>query len=190
MISCLTPMKRYIYDTQTGAITPQTPSYNPAVSTAIDPETGNPVITPNPRYIVCREVVEPRPTHDPATQRLRSTTTTDEGLALILRGWEIVDRPPAPPAPRWQEFASAVLDDVAIGAMIDAAPRRLFGILTVGLGQAAQGDPSTFATGWGKATAAGLATPELAAHLEALGQQFDLPAVFLDLVAGRSRSVA
>ena len=52
-------------------------------------------------------------------------------------------------------------------------------MLSVGLGQAAQGDPQTFSVAWANARAVGLVSPELAAHVATVGAGFDLPAEFL-----------
>lgn len=174
-------MKRYIYDTQTGAITQQTATYNPAL--VISP---GPVATPDPRYIVCREVIEPQPAHDPITQRLESTTTVDAEAARVVRGWQVVVRLQGPTPPRWQEFRAALRTIPELQALIrtlaEADPMAHLAV-GVGLGQAAQGSIETFTGVWSELLAVGAVPPELAGAVQVLAQSADLPEDFIAALA-------
>ena len=175
-------MIRFIYDTETKEIRRQSPDYNPAMSTEVDPETGAVVINQLSRYIVCREVVEPQPEYDRKTQWLTSTTTVDEGLALIIRGWAVEPRPAKPPVPQWIDFGNAVMAlpevNQMLGQAITAAP-ALYGGITVGLGKAADGDARVFVGSWQAAFAAGLVSQELITTMQSLASTHDLPADFI-----------
>jgi hypothetical protein len=63
---------------------------------------------------------------------------------------------------------------------IEAANPVLRDMMGVGLGQAAQGDPTTFLAAWSDAMAAGLVSADLAARVQALAAEFDLPAGFIE----------
>jgi len=83
---------------------------------------------------------------------------------------------------RWVEFGTALVADPGVNQMIGTAAATapvLHLMLGVGLGQAAQGDPKTFLAAWTAAMGAGLASPDLAAHVAALATTYDLPAEFV-----------
>lgn len=100
--------------------------------------------------------------------------------------WVDLDPPPFPqPQPQWVQFGAALAADVDVNAMVSAAASTapvLHLMLGVGLGQAAQGDPQTFSVAWSNARTAGLVTPDLAAHVAAVGASHNLPAEFLDSI--------
>lgn len=101
---------------------------------------------------------------------------------LIDDVWTLAEPPTLPVVPRWVQFGAALAADPSVNAMVGAAITTapvLHLMLGVGLGQAAQGDPQTFATAWSNARAAGLVSPELAAHVADLAAQFNLPAEFI-----------
>lgn len=84
--------------------------------------------------------------------------------------------------PEWVAFGSVVMVDPDVNTMLGAALTTipgLYGGLTVGLGQVAQGDPQTFIAAWTGCMQVGLVTPELAAHVAELAQPFNLPADFI-----------
>ncbi|MFN9915328.1 MAG: hypothetical protein ACK53L_22250, partial [Pirellulaceae bacterium] len=114
------------------------------------------------------------------------TQDVDLDALVLRRGWELVELPPPPPvvpAPRWVQFAQALAGSDEIKALLwaaEAANPVLREMLGVGLGQAAQGDPTTFMAAWGDVVAAGLVSTELAAQMAALAGGFDLPAEFVE----------
>jgi hypothetical protein len=82
--------------------------------------------------------------------------------------------------PRWIEFWAALPDEV--DELLEAAgavKRRLEHGLSVGLGQAAQGDSRVFIGAWQQAKSLGLIPPELVAGVQALAVAFDLPVHFV-----------
>jgi hypothetical protein len=82
--------------------------------------------------------------------------------------------------PRWIEFWAALPDEV--DELLEAAgavKRRLEHGLSVGLGQAAQGDSRVFIGAWQQAKSLGLIPPELVAGVQELAVAFDLPAEFI-----------
>ena len=86
------------------------------------------------------------------------------------------------PGPQWIQFGALLASDPGVNAMVATAASAapvLHLMLGVGLGQAAQGDSRTFAVAWSNAITAGLASPELTAHVASLGAGCDLPAEFL-----------
>jgi hypothetical protein len=97
--------------------------------------------------------------------------------------WSCPRLPPAAPQPRWVEFGAAVQSNPAInqllGAALQQAPALGLG-LGVGLGKAADGDARVFLSSWSMALALNLISPELLAAVEALAEQFDLPADFVE----------
>lgn len=134
--------------------------------------------------LVVLDVVEQEPPDVPDGFRAERTRIYDLQAGQRIDGWELVELPPEPepePEPQWVQFADVVMDDPGVAAVVDNAPRRLSIALGVGLGQAAQGDAKTFGMAWTKALSAGLVTPELAAHVQGLAADYDLPG---DFVAG------
>lgn len=116
------------------------------------------------------------PPYDPAKQQ----------LDWVDGAYVISPLPPPPPEPRWQEFGAALMSDPAINTMLSqaiATAPGIYGGLVAGMGQAAQGDPSTLGTAWGLATAAGLVSPELAASVAAMAASYDLPAELSQILA-------
>jgi len=119
------------------------------------------------------------PEHNPET----------EYLAWVGGEYRVEALPPAEPTepePRWQEFRAALrgMQDlqtlVATLAQVDPIGHLAIG---VGLGQAAQGDTSTFTGVWTELLAAGLVTSALAAAVAAMAATFDLPAEFVAALA-------
>jgi hypothetical protein len=108
--------------------------------------------------------------------------TTTEQLDWADGAYVISALPPPPPQPRWVEFAAAMVDSPNLNAFIaslsTAAP-ILERMLSVGLGQAAQGDTTTFLTAWSKGLALGAVTAETAASMAQIAAGFDLPTEFL-----------
>lgn len=155
-------------------------AYGPA--SALWPDCSFPIDGPNTEFLAEQGAVSVRSDlpHDPETERLVPAPP------YLLDG-EVFDRiaeplPPPPAVPRWVEFGAALVQHPGANAMVaaarDAAP-ILHGMLVVGLGQAAQGDPRTFQAAWAGATAAGLVAPGLVESLQALAATFDLPAEFV-----------
>jgi hypothetical protein len=110
----------------------------------------------------------------------------NEDTKTITRGWRITHRPEPPPPepePQWIAFGAALGGDESVnefyGGLIQRAP-VLYMMVGGGLLQAAQGDPRTFLTAWGMGLQAGLVTPELAAHVQAMAGPFDLPVDFVE----------
>lgn len=131
------------------------------------------------------EQAEPPTGYDPAIYGLQPTQDVDLDALVLRRGWELVELPPVvvAPTPRWVQFAQSLAVDPAVNGLVatcaTAAP-VLHLMLGVGLGQAAQGDPTTFLAAWSDAVSAGLVSPELAAQMQMLASGFDLPAEFVE----------
>ena len=108
-------------------------------------------------------------------------------LAFADRKLKVVEgRPDDEAVPQWVAFASTLAGDPSVNGMIAAAQSDapvLHLMLGVGLGQAAQGDTQTFLQAWGEGLAAGLISPELAAHVAALAEPFDLPTDFIEALS-------
>jgi hypothetical protein len=161
--------------------------YNPTTDTIsrYPRADDEPVVGLDPSMVVLTEILPEQPSYDAETHYLEQTREIDLQAGTLTRGWLIVERPPVepmPPAPRWQEFRAALRGIpelqtlVATLAQVDPIGHLAIG---VGLGQAAQGDTSTFTGVWSELLAAGLVTPELAAAVEALATTYDLPAEFV-----------
>jgi hypothetical protein len=128
---------------------------------------------------------EPQPDYDPAIYVLQPTQDVDLDARVLRKGWELVELPPVvvPPTPRWVQFAQTLAVDPAVNGLVATAATAapvLHLMLGVGLGQAAQGDPTTFLAAWSDAVTAGLVSPELAAQMQLLASGFDLPAEFVE----------
>lgn len=146
------------------------------------PGTSFPRTGPNAEFLAdagAAEIHHDLP-HDSATHYLQAVEPyLLDGVVFDREAAEI---PPAPVVPRWQEFGAALAADAGVNQMIGATAANapvLHLMLGVGLGQAAQGDARTFSTAWTQATAAGLVNPDLAAHVQTLAGQFDLPSEFV-----------
>jgi len=153
------------------------------------PDTSHPSTGPAADWLAERNAARVRSDlpHDPQTHYLRRVAP------YLLDGevfnMEAVERPPvepAPPEPRWQEFAAALVLHPEVGPMVEAFldalalnKKTLVGMIYVGLGQAAQGDGQTFSNAWTLATMQGFVAPELAAAVAALAVHYDLPAEFV-----------
>jgi hypothetical protein len=83
---------------------------------------------------------------------------------------------------RWVEFGAALAVDLQInqwfGGLFPQAP-VLHGMISVGLGQAAQGDARTFLKAWTSALAGGFITFALVRHLVAIAVVYELPQSFI-----------
>ena len=144
-----------------------------------------PVVGLDPSLVVLTEILPERPSHDPATHYLEQTREIDLDAGTLTRGWLIRERPPVepmPPEPRWIEFGLALGQDASMIEFVraaDAANPILERMISGGLLQAAEGNPRTFMAAWPVALAAGLVTPELAAHVQTLAASYDLPEAFV-----------
>jgi hypothetical protein len=131
------------------------------------------------------EQAEPPMGYDPAIYGLAPTQDVDLDALVLRRGWGLVELPPVvvAPTPRWVQFAQSLAGSDEIKALlwaIESVNPVLRDMMGVGLGQAAQGDPTTFLAAWSDAVTAGLVSPELAAQMQLLASGFDLPAEFVE----------
>jgi hypothetical protein len=86
------------------------------------------------------------------------------------------------PPPRWVEFGAAVQVSAPVIQVVTVALQQLppLGLgLAVGLGKAEDGKPASFLSSWTIARSLGMVTPEIAAELAELAQDFDLPVSFV-----------
>jgi len=138
-------------------------------------------------YGVFRVTPQAQPEFDPAVERVQEVAPV-EADGQWLQQWEAIELTPeeqeavyrAHNPPRWIEFWAALPDEV--DELLEAAgavKRRLEHGLSVGLGQAAQGDSRVFLGSWQQAKALGLIPPELVAGVQELAVAFDLPAEFI-----------
>jgi hypothetical protein len=132
-------------------------------------------------------VPQVQPEFDPAVERVQEVQPV-ESDGQWLQQWELIELTPeeqeavyrATHPPRWIEFWAALPDEV--DELLEAAgavKRRLEHGLSVGLGQAAQGDSRVFLGSWQQAKSLGLIPPELVAGVQGLAVAFDLPAEFV-----------
>lgn len=92
--------------------------------------------------------------------------------------------PPTPPEPQWVGFGGAMQASAAIKELLFTAFQQrelpLALGLAVGLYGASDGKPESFLNSWAMASSIeGLISPELAAEVKTLAQQFDIPAEFV-----------
>jgi hypothetical protein len=138
-------------------------------------------------YGVFRVVPQEQPEFDPAVERVQEVAPVEDG-GQWLQQWELVPLTEAEQEayyrathpPRWIEFWAALPDEV--DELLEAAgavKKRLEHGLSVGLGQAAQGDSRVFLGSWQQAKSLGLIPPELVAGVRGLAVAFDLPAEFV-----------
>jgi hypothetical protein len=138
-------------------------------------------------YGVFRVTPQQQPEFDPAVERVQEVAPTEDG-GQWLQQWEVVPLTEAEQEayyrannpPRWIEFWAALPDEV--DELLEAAgavKRRLEHGLSVGLGQAAQGDSRVFLGSWQQAKSLGLIPPELVDGVQGLAVAFDLPAEFI-----------
>lgn len=131
-------------------------------------------------------------------QPVRAEADAQVAANLIRKGWtelpekpdptaewdgtEWVVPPPPRPQPQWVAFGSFLVSDTLMNQFVVAVAQTapiLDRMITVGLGQAAQGDPQTFGAAWAAARTVGLVSPELIAHMQEAAANFDLPAEFI-----------
>jgi hypothetical protein len=138
-------------------------------------------------YGVFRVVPQQQPEFDPAVERVQEVAPVETD-GQWLQQWELIELTPeeresyfrANNPPRWIQFWAALPDEV--DELLEAAgavKRRLEHGLSVGLGQAAQGDSRVFLGSWQQAKSLGLIPPELVAGVQALAVEYDLPAEFV-----------
>lgn len=84
---------------------------------------------------------------------------------------------------RWVEFGLSLGANSQLNqwyhSLFTPQTSILHGMVTVGLGQAAQGDPRTFLAAWAQAQGAALVPAELVSGVVALASAYDLPAAFV-----------
>jgi hypothetical protein len=131
-------------------------------------------------------LVEPPPV-DPATHRLEQVRPVEID-GVLTQQWELIELTPEEQEayyrqthpPRWIEFWAALPDEVdELLNTAGAVKKRLEHGLSVGLGQAAQGDSRVFLSAWQQAKSLGLIPPESVAGVQGLAVAFDLPAEFV-----------
>jgi hypothetical protein len=131
------------------------------------------------------------PAIDPRLQRLlpvqvelvdnewREVWIARDATEQEIADFDEANRPP----PRWVEFGAAVQVSVPVIQLMTVALEQLppLGLgLAVGLGKAEDGKPASFLSSWTIARSLGMVTPEIAAELAELAQNFNLPASFVD----------
>ena len=146
------------------------------------PDVSFPRSGPNAAFLAEQDAVEIRHDlpHDSETHYLQAVPPYLLDGVVFDRVAEV--RPPVPPQPRWQEFRAALRAipeiQTLIATLAQADPMGHLAI-GVGLGQAAQGDSTTFLGVWAELLASGLVPAAMAAQVQALAGGFDLPAEFL-----------
>ena len=140
-------------------------------------------------YGVYRVQAQAQPSYDPAMHRVMEVQPVEQD-GVWQQAWELVPLTPeeaeayyrATHPPRWQQFGAAVWAMAEVNQLLATALQSapaLAMALPVGLGQAAQGDQSTFVHAWQAARAAGLVADELVTALQTLAVAHDLPAEFV-----------
>jgi hypothetical protein len=138
-------------------------------------------------YGVFRVVPQEQPEFDPAVEKVQEVAPVETD-GQWLQQWELIELTPeeqeahyrANNPPRWIEFWAALPDEVdELLNTAGAVKKRLEHGLSVGLGQAAQGDSRVFLSAWQQAKSLGLIPPELVAGVQGLAVAFDLPAEFV-----------
>ena len=164
-------MNRIIYDTNTGETYPWPRS---------DDE---PIIGLGPGLVVLTVTCEPMPEPGDGFSVTQAEPVDDLQAGTRTIGWVVEPLPKSPHGPDWVAFGAALAADPDVNGLVATAAAAnapvLHGMLIVGLGQAAQGDPQTFGAAWSAARAAGLVSPELIANMQATAAVFNLPAEFI-----------
>lgn len=129
---------------------------------------------------------QPQPDYDPSLYGLEPTRDVDLDAGVLRCGWALRPIPAPPPVAQWLQFAGTLLGSDDVKALLWAAEAvnpGLRDMLSVGLGQAADGKLATFLTAWGQARAGGLIPQELAEQVAAMAAAFDLPAEFVEALS-------
>jgi hypothetical protein len=163
----------------------------PRLSVSRDPHPGELVsyaaLDPPILLFVVSEVSPPA--IDPRSQRLvngvhlvdnewRQVWSLRDATEQEIADFDEANRPP----PRWVEFGAAVQVADPVIQLMTVALQQIppLGLgLAVGLGKAEDGKPASFLSSWMIARSLGMVTPEIAAEVAELAQDFDLPASFL-----------
>jgi hypothetical protein len=134
---------------------------------------------------------------------LRKETDEITIQTLIRKGWTQIPDPevpgsewngvewgapaPEPSTPRWVEFGLALGANAGVNqwyhALFTPQTSILHGMIAVGLGQAAKGDPQTFLGGWTQCRALGLVSADLLAGVVAMAAEYDLPEEFISALS-------
>jgi hypothetical protein len=140
-------------------------------------------------YGVFRIATAEPPLFDPATERIVEINPELIDGVWVQR-WEVITLTEAEQEayyraqnpPEWIAFGQAVQADPGINALLAAAlaaAPALAMSLSVGLGQAAQGDDRVFLVAWQAAQGAGFVGAELVTGIRAMAEQYHLPAAFI-----------
>jgi len=134
-----------------------------------------------PVVMLSIEQSEPPTGYDTTNYGLERTQNVDLDLMVLQRGWMLVPVVTTK-VPRWLQFGQALAVDSAVNGLVAYAATNapvLHLMLGVGLGQAAQGDPTTFLAAWANAVSVGMVPSELVSQMQTLATGFDLPAEFV-----------
>jgi hypothetical protein len=157
--------------------------YNPESDTLIrwPRQDDEDVVGLQPPTVMLTVERQPQPDdYDPAVYGLEPTEDVDLDALVLRKGWELVE---LPPTPHWVQFALALAGSDEIKALlwaIESVNPVLRDMMSVGLGQAAEGNANTFLAAWKQAAGAGLVSAELTAQMQSLAAGFDLPAEFVE----------
>jgi len=156
----------------------------PQLSISNDPHPGElaSYATLTPPILVFQVQPTDPPEHDPAAQRVEEVVPVDVD-GQWQQAWELIEIPPAPPAPDWAAFKGGLLTSAAVaqvmGAAREAGCEPAVTNLPVALEKAQSGNLAEFAACWGLVVAVGGASPEALAALVAAAEVCNLPADFV-----------
>lgn len=159
-------MTRIIYDTRTGKTHPY-----PRADDA-------PIVGLDPALVVLTVIREPMPQPGEGFSITAAAPIDDLTAGTRTYGWITEKMPDPDPEPQWVAFGAAVLFHPAIRAFAAANPVD-YPPLTLGFGQAGQGDTQTLMMLWPSLRQAGIITPELAAIVVDMAASHHLPAEFI-----------
>ena len=129
----------------------------------------------------------PLPEYDYRTQRVVEGDPQADSDNIHRQTWVIRDATPGEitdydtahlPPPDWKGFATEAMSNTEVNSLLGSVLAQspgLYGGLTVGLGQASQGDPTMFTSSWAYVMNTGLVSISVINLLQSLANQYNLP---------------
>jgi hypothetical protein len=129
--------------------------------------------TPQPDYNYRTQRIEESPPEPDDNNVYRQTWSIRDATAQEIADYDTSILPP----PDWTGFAMEAMVNTEINSMLSAILAQvpgLYGGLTVGLGQAGQGNPHLFISSWGALVNTGMVTPSTMEVFQELSSKYNI----------------
>jgi len=148
-----------------------------------------PIIGLDPDFLVLEKLPVSPPTYDPETEIITSNWVVDIDALEYRQEWVISDKPLPEPIPNWDGFNAAILSNPEFnertGVVLSVAPAVALAI-PAALAQVESNGVSAFSIVYGAFIQVGAVSEEVRESWAMLGEEYNLPADFIDVVRGVS----